>query len=924
MVGTERRNTYIRYTIGFFVVLAILAFYFVVFGKTPIWEASDKDGLTQHWSSLAYLGRYLRDIIRNLFQGNGLILPEWNFSIGYGADILTTLHYYAIGDPLNLLTVFVPTAYTEVLYVVLVILRLYLAGAAFIAFCRGRGNRGIAVVIGAWIYVFAAYTLRIGIHYPFFYNVLIYFPLMLLGADKIFKKEKPYLFILTVAVSALSSFYFFYVQCLMLVLYAVFRYISEYGKPKFGTLVPLAGRFLAYGVIGVMMGAAIFLPVVMTMFGSQRAAAGNYVPVLYDLGYYLKAFANPLSISGSGYNNYLGFAAPALLFVFVLFIRKKEERPLKVGVIMLFVFTLIPFVGHVMNGFSYVTNRWEWALLMLTAYISVKTFPWILDLTRREKQKLLLITFFYAIICILIDEGRTDQTMSSLVILCLTAGVVCGYRVFFRGRRRLELAVIVLLILSLGVNINALYNPSQSNNINEYTDAGTTYSKMVTDIPSSVLTEKQARTTRYDQYGTEQNHNTAILAGKMSTDYYYSLSNGLVGQFFQELNINFPYEMIYTDLDSRMALDALMSVKYFVTTEDETNLPALFTKKIGEKEIGGQIYHAYKTDSNLPLGYTYDSYISRESYEKMTALQRQQALLQGVVMEKSTLPETELAFDDQEIPFTVTCNESVRFEENRIVVTGDNAHIRIKFKKEIQDAEIYASVQNADFTSMSEREQYTDEQWDELSKLGKNKIKRNDLFRVALNGSNMWFKSGNVSRCIMIRNARHDYFCGRTNFVTNLGCNNIKDGTVDMYFSEKGIYTFDRLSFHAQPTASLQKLIQERGKESLQDIQLGNDTLTGQITVSRDKVLCLSIPYSDGWKAYVDGKETDVLQANTMMMGIPLQAGKHSIRLVYANPAFHLGVWISFAGVVIFVLLCLVNFFYKKRNQSEIKKEGSV
>ena len=35
-------------------------------------------------------------------------------SLGYGADVIATLNYYAIGDPLNLLYGFVPVKYTEI------------------------------------------------------------------------------------------------------------------------------------------------------------------------------------------------------------------------------------------------------------------------------------------------------------------------------------------------------------------------------------------------------------------------------------------------------------------------------------------------------------------------------------------------------------------------------------------------------------------------------------------------------------------------------------------------------------------------------------------------------------------------------------------------------------------------------------------
>ena len=48
----------------------------------------------------------------------------------------------------------------------------------------------------------------------------------------------------------------------------------------------------------------------------------------------------------------------------------------------------------------------------------------------------------------------------------------------------------------------------------------------------------------------------------------------------------------------------------------------------GEAEKKGKTYRAYECDNALPFGYTYDSYIPREKYEKMSVIEKQQALLQ--------------------------------------------------------------------------------------------------------------------------------------------------------------------------------------------------------------------------------------------------------------------------------------------------------
>lgn len=70
-----------------------------------------------------------------------------------------------------------------------------------------------------------------------------------------------------------------------------------------------------------------------------------------------------------------GYTAVSLAGVFVLFAKKKKYTVLKAGFVLLNSFLLLPFAGHVLNGFSYVSNRWIWAYGMLIAYIFVKIYP---------------------------------------------------------------------------------------------------------------------------------------------------------------------------------------------------------------------------------------------------------------------------------------------------------------------------------------------------------------------------------------------------------------------------------------------------------------------------------------------------------------------------------------------------------------------
>ena len=111
-------------------------------------------------------------------------------SLGYGADILSTLNYYAIGDPLNLLYGFVSPKNTETMYDFMILLRMYLAGITFIMYARKMKKRSYGTVIGALVYVFSGFCFRLGLRHPFFINPMIYFPLLCLGIEKDLSERK--------------------------------------------------------------------------------------------------------------------------------------------------------------------------------------------------------------------------------------------------------------------------------------------------------------------------------------------------------------------------------------------------------------------------------------------------------------------------------------------------------------------------------------------------------------------------------------------------------------------------------------------------------------------------------------------------------------------------------------------------------------
>ena len=128
---------------------------------------------------------------------------------------------------------------------------------------------------------------------------------------------------------------------------------------------------------------------------------------------------------------------------------------------------------------------------------------------------------------------------------------------------------------------------------------------------------------------------------------------------------------------------------------------------------------------------------------------------------------------------------------------------------------------------------------------------------------------------------------------------NSPDGytTCTITFPKKGAVLLSGLEIWCQPMDHYAEQIEALRAEPLENVDTNWRGLTGTISTTKDKFLCFSIPYDEGWTAYVDGEKTELMQANIGFMGVELPAGDHAIELKYWPPGLSAGIALSCAGV---------------------------
>ncbi len=90
--------------------------------------------------------------------------------------------------------------------------------------------------------------------------------------------------------------------------------------------------------------------------------------------------------------------------------------------------------------------------------------------------------------------------------------------------------------------------------------------------------------------------------------------------------------------------------------------------------------------------------------------------------------------------------------------------------------------------------------------------------------------------------------------------------------------------------------------------------ISADIDAPTDGMLVYMQANYDGWKAYVDGIRTEIIEINGCFMGLPVSAGEHNIRFVFDPWDFKVGLGFTIAyyfGLVAYLIIKFYNKTYK-------------
>ena len=913
------RNFFLLYSGAFLICAALCYFWFIINKKSLI---INSDGWRQHFAAFVYFGKYGREVLKTLFVTHKLVLPQWDFSIGLGSDILTTLHFYVIGDPLDLLSIACPAKYAAYLYSFLSLFRLYLAGLSFGAFCFVKKQSHItSVTVGSLVYVFTLFGMFIVSHHPFFALPMIFLPLLLLGAEQIMAGKRPYLFIVTVFLAAISNFYFFYMLALFTAIYTLCALICRYrhrAKEAFGAFFKIAGS----AILGVILSAIILLPVILAFIGDGRSSESYVHTWIYNTDYYRNFLSSMITTqTKTGYLTYLGYNAVALPAVCVLFFTKnKNWRPLRLIFLGATAMLLIPIFGWAFNGFSYMANRWVWAYGMIIAYIVTVTWQELCKISTGKGFGIIGAIAVYSLAAVLLMKTLNHNIIFSVAIALL---IVIACMIGNKSSKKFVAPVlaVILVFASFAGNSAYFYSGHGESHIARYLSYGQVSKKIKRSAASKVKKAAKGDDTFYRYSGGKIVYNESAYVGMNGTSFYWSMENKNLAEFVNETEQPVNAAYMFRGFNDSLAMNAITNVKYYVKNKKAT-LPYGFEKLKGK---------VYQNKNALPLGYATDNVIKKSEYDKLSSLEKQQALLQGVVLDNvpSSMNTVTPTFTYKSVPYKIISGENVSVVGEKIHVYNNKGKIKIQFSgsenqetylrftlKDYTDYPAYTYYQTQENDSLN---RYSKDKWNKMSKKEQNKIKKDAKSFALPNTLKLRFstktESGKKYKTDVLTCYSSSYvrYTGAKTYLVGIGYTKDAKKNITVTFDKPGIYDLADIELLEQPVDKESEQIAEFKADTMQNIKLSNNKITGTINLPKSKMLFLSIPYSQGWSATVDGKKAEILQADTAFCALNLDEGKHTIMLEYHTPYLKAGAYVSAVGVLAFAVSIIITEKQRKK-----------
>jgi uncharacterized membrane protein YfhO len=553
--------------------------------------------------------------------------PWWSWNTFFGENFIASYSFYTVTSPFAWIIALFPQHSILIGIAFAFWLKCLAVGYVAYLYLKRMDFSHSYCIVGGLLYCFSSFFIT-NLRYYHFCEPMILFPLLLIAIENVIAHRKYGYTQLALASFGVTwiNYYFALPSFLFAAVYMLFRMYAvgngDKGQAHFQCLAKSCGAVL----IGILMSGVVLVPTFVHVSGTSRATA-SVLGAWIHLGItgnisQFRTLMTPSLAEGtpvafiptdcSSRSLYLPVLGLLVVILFLFSLQCKQMKWLKYFIGLCFITAFTPLNG-IFSGYSNVYyHRWFYALSLMLILSSLYYL---------RKQKIPRRIFWYYTICIV-------AMMLGLTVLrlcmkhCLTTRaelelLLTGLNLWLLGMfvyseqkvRYLICVVFVSAATSLG---GSLYLNLLSGDVQEPT-SGRIW-KYVVDNPLPYNAEPF-------QYRTDTNNsirNLALLKNRPGVTSFHSVFDKNQTDYRAVIDSSCVSVTLYVS-QGRVSHDILLSVKEFYDYREDEHVLREQHLPIETLTLTDSLarYSRYAFNYYVPMGFCYDSYMTRSSYDSL-------------------------------------------------------------------------------------------------------------------------------------------------------------------------------------------------------------------------------------------------------------------------------------------------------------------
>lgn len=594
-----------------------------------------------YMSKMDYLSQHsvFPDYFRKLFYDTHQLFPSYAFNIGAGQNIYN-FSYYGLLNPIILLSYLFPFVEMSVYLMVATVLLQIASGCLIYRLLLNIGSR-YPLLLSLLFVLATSITFHSHRHWMF----VSYMPFLILalhGVEKYIKSGKSWLYLISVFLIIMTSYYYIFPCVIVLILYYLYRYGGMSPNPLRQTF-----SFVIKMLIPLLMSMVLILPTFFILFVNREVGGGTDI---------LQLLIPDFKYNGLLYSPYglglIGLFAIALIDN--LLAGTKRNRCLSIALLL---FLTWPILQYILNGTLYAEPKVLIPFIPLFLLLAEETL-------RRFNPNRTLPILTVLTVLILLNRNHVTSTQVALIAELCVSMVILYLYVRSKQTKLLYLFVAIAFLGSVNMGLGDTLVTKA-----EYDDMRT----------SDFKTDEFVR--QNDTIDSIANANYIPYIGYYNDSIYSSLINRQYVQLHNK-TINSPHSSrnnaTFNNTDN-IIMETLMGVKYV-----RTETPGIGFEKCADE--------TYVNKHVLPLGYVNSNLVSAKSLEALHSAYRSDVLINQVAVDDKTQPAASSAIKKINLNYKLVDHKHMKIKGNTITAEGHDSYLKVKIDKNLKEQILFLNI----------------------------------------------------------------------------------------------------------------------------------------------------------------------------------------------------------------------------------------